>query len=137
MTLPRVLRHAWTGAYTGFEIQRGLKAETMLRWFDQTEEAWIARAELRAMVHFARANLLDAPADDSRFDVIFCRNVLNDMEPVRRGQVLDNLERRLVDDGCLFLGPEEQIEGDSIAFRAVSGRRGLFVKSPSALRRAA
>jgi chemotaxis protein methyltransferase CheR len=133
----RALEKARTGAYTGFEIQRGLKAETMLRWFEQTEDAWIARSELRATVHFARANLLDAPADDGRFDVIFCRNVLDDMEPQQRGQVLDNLERRLVDDGCLFLGPDEQIDGDSIAFRAVASRRGLFVKSPAALRRAA
>lgn len=133
----RALEKARTGAYTGFEIQRGLKAETMLRWFDQAEEAWIARAELRAAVHFARANLLDPPADEAKFDVIFCRNVLNDMDPARRGQVLDNLERRLVDDGVLFVGPDERVDGDSVAFRAVAGRKGLFVKAPSAARRAA
>ena len=51
--------------------------------------------------------------------------------------MFDNLERRLVDDGCLFLGPDEQPDSDSIAFRAVAGRKGLFVKSPAALRRAA
>jgi chemotaxis protein methyltransferase CheR len=51
--------------------------------------------------------------------------------------MFDNLERRLVDDGCLFLGPGEQPEGDSIAFRPVAGRKGLFVKSPAALRRVA
>lgn len=133
----RALEKARTGAYTGFEIQRGLKAETMLRWFDQAEDAWIARPELRATVHFVRANLLDAPTDAARFDVIFCRGVLDDMEPGQRARVLDNLERRLVDDGCLFLGPDERIEGDSMAFRAVAGRKGLFVKSPTALRRAA
>ena len=133
----RALEKARTGAYTGFEIQRGLKAETMLRWFEQAEDCWIARPELRATVHFARANLMDAPTDDTRFDVIFCRNLLDDMAPAQRGQVLDNLERRLVDDGVLFLGPDERIEGDSVAFRAVAGRKGLFVKSPTSLRRAA
>jgi chemotaxis protein methyltransferase CheR len=133
----RALEKARTGAYTGFEIQRGLKAETMLRWFDQAEEAWIAKAQLRASVHFARANLLDAPTDDARFDVIFCRHLLDDMDPARRGQVLDNLERRLVDDGVLFLGPDERLDDHSVAFRAVAGRKGLFVKAPSAARRAA
>jgi len=133
----RALEKARSGAYTGFEIQRGLRAETMLRWFDQVEDAWIARAELRAMVHFARANLVDAPTDDHRFDVIFCRHVLDDADPARRSEMFDNLERRLVDDGCLFLGPAERPEGDSIAFRAVAGRGGLFVKSPAALSRAA
>ncbi|GAA0610830.1 protein-glutamate O-methyltransferase CheR [Brevundimonas kwangchunensis] len=133
----RVLEKARSGAYTGFEIQRGLKAETMLRWFDQTDDAWIAKSELRSTVHFARTNLLDPPSDDFRFDVIFCRHVLTDMDAKPRAQVLDNLERRLVDDGVLFLGADERIEGDSVAFRAVSGRKGLFVKSPTTLRRAA
>ena len=133
----RALEKARSGAYTGFEIQRGLKAGAMLAWFDQAEDSWVARPELRAAVHFARANLLDPPTDDHRFDVIFCRNVLGDMEPSRRTQVLDNIERRLVDDGCLFLGLDEGLEGDSIAFRPVAGRKGLFVKAPAALRRAA
>jgi chemotaxis protein methyltransferase CheR len=133
----RALEKARSGAYTGFEIQRGLKAATMLRWFDQTEDAWIAKAELRASVHFARANLADATDDEHRFDVIFCRHVLTDVDPARRGAMFDSLERRLVDDGCLFLGPDERPDGDSVAFRPVSGRKGLFVKAASALRRAA
>ena len=133
----RALEKARSGAYTGFEIQRGLRAVTMLAWFDQAEENWIARPQLRAAVQFARANLLDPPADEHRFDVIFCRHLLGDMEPARRAQALDNLERRLVDDGCLFLGRDEALEGDSIAFRAVAGRKGLFVKTAAALRRAA
>ncbi len=92
---------------------------------------------LRDAVRFARHNLMDAPADTARFDVIFCRNVLGDMDPQKRSQVVDGLERRLVDDGVLVLGEDERIEGDTIAFRPVSGRRGLFVKAPSALSRAA
>lgn len=133
----RALEKARGGAYSGFEIQRGLSAALMLRWFDQTDDHWIARPELRDDVRFDRANLLDAAEGETRFDVIFCRHVLCDMEPVRRAQVLDLLERRLVDDGCLFLGAGERIEGDTVAFRPVAGRQGLFVKSPPALRRAA
>ena len=128
---------AASGLYTSFEIQRGLSARTMLRWFEQAEDQWRARPELRAAVKFERANLLDEPADDGRFDVIFCRHVLSDLEPARRARVLDGLERRLVDDGCLFLGVDERPEGDSIAFRPVAGRPGLYVKAPAALRRAA
>lgn len=133
----RALEKARSGTYTGFEIQRGLRAETMLRHFDQADDAWIVKPELRAGVHFARANLIDPPADSHRFDIIFCRHVLGDADPVRRGEMFDNLERRLVDDGCLFLGPGEQPENDSIAFRPVAGRKGLFVKSPAALKRVA
>ena len=133
----RAVEKARAGVYTGFEIQRGLDARTMLRWFEPDEDQWRARPELAQTTRFARANLLDEPADDARFDIIFCRYVLSDMDPARRARVIDGLEQRLVDDGCLFLGVDERLENDTVAFRPVSGRRGLYVKAPSALRRAA
>jgi chemotaxis protein methyltransferase CheR len=133
----RAIEKARGGLYTGFEIQRGLDARTMLRWFEPVEEQWRPRPELAQVVQFTRGNLLDEPADDGRFDVIFCRNVLRDMDPSRRTRLLDGLEQRLVDDGCLFLGADETLEGETVAFRPVSGRRGLYVKAPSSLRRAA
>ena len=134
----RALDKAAEGLYTGFEIQRGLSARTMLKWFAPQGDDWVAGEALRDAVTFERANLLDdAPADAPRFDVIFCRHVLTDMEPQRRARVLEGLERRLVDDGCLFLGPDERPEGDTLAFRPVAGRKGLFVKSPTSARRAA
>lgn len=133
----RAVDKARLGVFTGFEIQRGLSASSMLRWFEPVEDQWMARPELARMVRFSRANLLDEPVDGPRFDIIFCRNVLSDMEPIRRGPVIDALERRLIDDGCLILGANERLDGDTVAFRAVNGRQGLFVKAPAALSRAA
>lgn len=133
----RAVEKATEATYTAFEIQRGLSARTMLNWFEQVDDQWRAKPELREVVQFNRANLLDDPADDSRYDIIFCRHVLTDIDPTRRARVLDTLEHRLVDDGCLFLGPDERPEADSIAFRPVHGRKGLFVKSPTTLRSAA
>jgi len=133
----KAIERARAGAYTGFEIQRGLSASTMLRWFEPLDDHWVARAELRQAVQFNRSNLLDEPIDGPRFDVIFCRNLLKDMEPLRRVAVIEALERRLVDDGCLFVGADERLEGDSVAFRPVNGRKGLFVKAPASISRAA
>lgn len=133
----RSVERGRTGIYSAFEIQRGLSAATMLRWFDQVEDGWSAKAELRNTVRFARHNLLDMPADAAQFDVILCRNVLSEMDAAKRGQVVDGLEKRLVDDGVLILGVDERIEADTVAFRPVTGRKGLFVKAPSALSRAA
>jgi chemotaxis protein methyltransferase CheR len=133
----RAIDKARAGLYTGFEIQRGLSARAMLRWFEQVDDQWRARSDLRAAIAFTRANLLDEPTDEGRFDVVCCRNVLGDMAPERRARVLDGLERRMVDDGCLFLGHDERPDGDSVAFRPVAGRKGLYVKSAAAARRAA
>lgn len=131
------IERARAGAYTGFEIQRGLSAAAMLRWFEPRDDQWVARPPLQEIVRFSRANLLDETADGPRHDVIFCRHVLKDMEPARRALTLEMLERRLVDDGCLFVGFDERLDSESVAFRPVNGRRGLYVKSPAFLSRAA
>jgi chemotaxis protein methyltransferase CheR len=133
----RAIDRARSGSYTGFEIQRGLSAGAMLRWFDLVEDRWVVRPALKSAVTFQRANLMDELPGEPRFDIIFCRNVLRDMDPARRSTVIEALERRLVDDGCLIIGADERLDGDTVAFRPVSGRRGLFVKAPSALSRAA
>lgn len=133
----RTLEKARQGTYTGFEIQRGLAARTMLDGFEQRDDLWSARPALRDGVRFARANLLDPPGDAVRFDVVFCRHVLADTDPTGRAQIIENLASRLKDGGLLFLAPGESTEGDSLAFRAIAGRKGLFVKAPSHLTRAA
>lgn len=133
----RAVEKARSGLYTAFEIQRGLSAAAMLRGFRPEDDQWRARAELRATIAFDRVNLLDEPTDAARYDVIFCRYVLSDMEPARRAQVLDALEARLMNDGCLFLGLGERPDGETVAFRPVVGRQGLYVKAASRFSRAA
>jgi chemotaxis protein methyltransferase CheR len=133
----RAIDKARSGLFSAFEIQRGLSARVMLEWFQPAEDAWTAVPRLKDAVRFARHNLLDAPTDGARFDVILCRNVLSEMDPAQRGRVVDHLERRLADDGVLILGAEERIEADTVAFRPVAGRKGLYVKTPATLSRAA
>lgn len=131
------LERARAGAYSGFEIQRGLTARAMIRWFDRQEDRWVVKPELRAAMTFERANLLEPAPEGGRFDVVFCRAVLGTMDSQRRALVLDLLDRSLADDGCLFVGPDESLAADTVAFRPVSGRPGLYVKAHGALRRAA
>ena len=81
-------------------------------------------------------NLLVELGHIRKADLEVALKIQAETKPHRRlGEIL--LERRLVDDGCLLLGVDESLEGETVAFRAVNGRRGLYVKAPSALRRAA
>ncbi len=131
------LERARAGAYSGFEIQRGLSARSMIQWFERQEDRWIARDVLRQRLDVQRANLLDPPPEGEKFDVVFCRHVLGTMDPQRRALALDNLDRALADDGCLFVGPQETLTSDTVAFRPVAGRPGLYVKAHGSMRRAA
>ena len=65
---------ARVGLYTQFEIQRGLPVQRMVRWFDQTERGWLAKADLRRRIDFSVQNMLiDRPPLASPADLIFCR----------------------------------------------------------------
>ncbi|HEY0052822.1 MAG TPA: protein-glutamate O-methyltransferase CheR [Caulobacteraceae bacterium] len=133
----RCLEKARAGLYTQFEVQRGLPVRRLLRWFDKVEDMWRIKPELRGVVRWGRVNLLDDLSAMAGFDVIFCRYVLKDFAPERRARVLEALAAILAEDGVLCLGASETASEAGEAFRAVAGRRGMYVKTTHAARRAA
>lgn len=78
--------------------------------------------ELRAMVGFARLNLMDEtyPVGDP-MQIIFCRNVLIYFDKPTQYAVLDRLCRRLETGGYLFLGHSESVTGFDLPIRPVGG----------------
>jgi chemotaxis protein methyltransferase CheR len=70
------------------------------------------RPEIRAMLTVRRINLLEYPWPiRTRFDVVFCRNVLIYFGRATQVRVLDRLVDSLKDDGLLILGHAESIHG--------------------------
>src|SRR6478672_977167 len=51
---------ARSGAYTQFEVQRGLGINQMIRWFEETPDGWRAIEPLRKPVRFQVHNLLES-----------------------------------------------------------------------------
>lgn len=135
----RMLAKGREGIYSGFEIQRGLSAHAMLRWFTPIDDQWQTRPELRAVIRFERANLLEPlSADlvrDGPFDLVFCRHVLCDMMPDRTATTVDLIGANLAESGLLFLGQGERPPGPG--FVQVAGHNGVFVRSPARSRHAA
>lgn len=101
------IRQASRGAYAKHEILRGMKPTLLPRYFRETAEGWQVKDELRAMVTFARRNLLEPLADLGSFDVIFCRNVAIYFDAVARRSLFLRLAERLTPAGCLFTGSSE------------------------------
>jgi chemotaxis protein methyltransferase CheR len=121
-----VLVKAAAGAYSHFEVQRGLSAQRLIAHFDQTETGWRIKPALRVHVTFRQFNLLDNPRALGQFDVVFCRNVLIYFDPATKSQVLASVSQVTNDDGFLFLGGAETAYGISNAFMPRGDQHGVY-----------
>jgi chemotaxis protein methyltransferase CheR len=104
-----VVERAGQGRYHRIEMNRGLPARHIVRFFNHSGEDWIARDEIRRLCHFRTANLCDARLPfTERFDFIFLRNVMLYFAQDTRRTLLRAVHRLLAPDGVLFLGSTEQ-----------------------------
>ncbi len=107
-----VVERAQAGRYHRIEINRGLPARFVVRYFDHVGEDWIVKPEVRKLCHFRQANLcgpaLPFNRSTDRFDVIFLRNVMLYFGQQTRRTLLAGIHRLLPPDGILLLGASEQ-----------------------------
>ncbi len=101
------LEKASAGIYSQYEVQRGLPARLLVKYFTQEGDAWRISPEIRAMVQFRPFNLLQDFAALGRFDVVFCRNVLSLFDRATKHDVLRRIARVMPADGTLILGAGE------------------------------
>jgi chemotaxis protein methyltransferase CheR len=130
-----VVARARQGAFTQFEVQRGLPVRALMTHFEQRDARWCVRPALRGLVRFEECNLLGDCAGLGRFEVIFCRNVLIYFDAPTKSRVLEMLARQLAPGGVLYLGAAETVIGLTERLVPVAGERGVF--APAATRLAA
>ncbi len=92
---------AKAGAYSQFEVQRGLPIQLLMKYFKQIEDRWQLDDAIRGMVQYRQFNLLDDPRALGRFDVVFCRNVLIYFDQPTKAQVLERITKQMAPDGVL------------------------------------
>ena len=107
-----VVEKAQAGTYRRIEMNRGLPARFVVRYFDHVGEDWTIKPEIKRMCNFRLANLcspsLPFNRSDDRFDVIFLRNVMRYFSQETRKTLLAGIHKLLAPDGVLFLGSSEQ-----------------------------
>lgn len=123
-----ILAKARNGAYSQFEIQRGLSTSQLLRHFNQLGDVWQISEKLRSRVSFRALNLLDSYISLGVFDIILCRNVLIYFDVPRKADVLNRLSRALAPDGFMLLGASESVLGITDGLSAHSESRSLYVR---------
>ncbi|OJA39937.1 MCP methyltransferase [Burkholderia ubonensis] len=101
------IEQARLGRY-GRNAFRGHALEFRARHFTPAADGWQLDERVRACVQFRQGNLLEPVGDAlARYDFVFCRNVLIYFARDAQDRVIRSLQRRLTDDGVLFVGPAE------------------------------
>jgi len=120
-----VVERAQAGCYHRIEMNRGLPARFVVRYFDHAGDDWTAKEELRKMCNFRQANLCGShfpfQRGSDRFDVIFLRKVMLYFSQETRRTLLASIHKLLAPDGILFLGSSEQPADPSIWTSVLAG----------------
>jgi chemotaxis protein methyltransferase CheR len=120
------IERARGGAYSQFEVQRGLGINQMIKWFEECPDGWRAVEALRRPVRFQVHNILEQPPHPGGFDIVLCRNVLLYLSPEKKMLSFERLASAMAEDGWLMLGAGETVIGQTKRLGADHGARGLY-----------
>lgn len=105
---PTMVERCRAGRYSQLEINRGMPARLLVRYFEQDGAEWVVRPEVRALVQAHRMNLTDPWDVVPRCDVVLLRNVLIYFSHDTRREILRRVRTQvLAPGGHLLLGAGE------------------------------
>lgn len=103
----QILDRAREAKYVQFEVNRGLPAPYLVKYFKREGLDWQLKDEIRSMVRFRRFDLRQPMAALGKFDIVFCRNVLIYFDVGTKIKILNQILTVLNPGGYLFLGGAE------------------------------
>ncbi|WP_416668467.1 CheR family methyltransferase [Egbenema bharatensis] len=108
---------------------KGLDDQQIEQYFEQVENRYTFRKDLRRSVIFGRHDLIqDAPI--SKVDLLVCRNTLMYFNAETQSRILARFHFALRNEGILFLGKAEMLLTRSSLFRPVNLKCRVFSKVP-------
>jgi chemotaxis protein methyltransferase CheR len=124
-----MLDRAQVGTYSQIEINRGLPASLLVKYFEQEGNNWRVSNEIRRMVTFFQHNLVRDYPNLPPVDVLLMRNVLIYFDVDTKRLILDRVRRHLRPSGLLVLGTAETTLNLDQRFERVRIRRAVFYRS--------
>jgi chemotaxis protein methyltransferase CheR len=129
---PSNIEPAERGVYRATAL-RSTNEKQKQKYFSEVERnEYRVNADLRRLVHFSVANLVDAADVRSvgRVDIIFCRNVLIYFDPKSRQTTTNLFYERLLPGGFLLLGHSESLLNTETRFEPVHLEGDLVYRRP-------
>jgi chemotaxis protein methyltransferase CheR len=116
----QILERAREAKYVQFEVNRGLPAPYLVKYFQRQGLDWQLKDEIRGMVKFRRFDLRQPMAALGKFDIVFCRNVLIYFDVETKIKILTQILNVLNPGGYLFLGGAETTQNLHDKFERVA-----------------
>jgi len=104
---PSVLERAREGRYGQVEVNRGLPANYLIKYFSKQGNEWQLKDSIRKMVRFEELNLIRPWPSMGDLDIVMIRNVMIYFDIDAKKQILGRIRRDLRPEGYLFLGGAE------------------------------
>lgn len=121
-----MVARAREGCYNQIEVNRGLPAALLVKYFEQRGVTWQLRADIRESIDFQEINLAQTWPALPRMDLILLRNVMIYFEVETKKAILDKMARLLRPDGYLLLGGAESTLNLAASYRRVEPLKGGF-----------
>jgi chemotaxis protein methyltransferase CheR len=120
-----MLARARSGIYSQFEVNRGLPASLLVKYFEQDRATWEISPDVRRMVDYREINLIQPWPTLIPMDVILLRNIMIYLDVETKRSILSRVARALAPGGYLILGGAETTNHLHEAFEPVSLAGGL------------
>jgi chemotaxis protein methyltransferase CheR len=121
----KVIVRARTGRFSQIEVNRGLPASLLVKYFERSGREWRVNDAIRGMIEFRQKNLATSMREIAPMDVILLRNMLIYLDAAGRTAVLTELAKVLRPGGYLFLGAAEAASCLSALYERVQVGRSV------------
>lgn len=126
-----VLDVAKTGVYEMLALGRGMSEDRLKRCFETNcDKSWEIKPQYKSIIEFKILNLMESFSRiGSKFDVIFCRNVLIYFSPDLKRDILLKFHQHLNPGSYLILGASESLNGLSDKYEMIQCRPGIIYRA--------
>ncbi len=114
-----VLELAKAAKFSQIEVNRGLSAALLVKYFQREGMQWKLRDDLRSMARFMKLNLIERWPALPVMDIVFLRNVLIYFSTDTKKLILEKIRRVMAPQSLLFLGAAETTIGLDTSFERV------------------
>jgi chemotaxis protein methyltransferase CheR len=103
----QILDRAAAGSYLQIEINRGMPAAMLVKYFQRAGLNWQVKSEVRKFVRFTQFDLRNSMRSLGAFDLVLCRNVLIYFDIETRKTILGGIRGAMHPGGYFLMGASE------------------------------